>query len=100
MGVSAKAGDKKTLVVKLANVIADSETMSMAVSPNNDSVAPQYLLLARNSVYDDLEKDYSIYSRLHDVVRVSSGKLFFISPGVNEWIMANNGAVKDALFGE
>lgn len=100
VGVSAKIGDKQSLAVKLANVIANAETMIAAVSPDDTNPAPQYLLPARHSVYDNLSKDFSIYTRLHDVVRVPGGRLFVLSPDVNGWIAANKGAVKEALFGE
>lgn len=98
VSINSKIGDKKDAAIKLANVITAAETMITAVATNEINKYPQYLLPARNSVYEELAKDFKVYEKLHKIVKIDNGELFLISPNVNDWISTNKGRLKEVLF--
>lgn len=77
---------KKEKAMKLANIIADENTMVKAVSSDENNKYPQYLLPARKSVYKDLEKEYPIYGELYKIANNPNNKLFRVGPEIRVWI--------------
>jgi thiamine pyridinylase len=78
--------DKQEVAIELANVIAASDTLVDAVSPDENNLYPQYLLPARESVYDKLAGDYPIYGELKGIATHENNKLFKMGPDARPWL--------------
>ena len=76
--VNAKISDqKKELAMELLNMITGRDLLVKASNRDGD---PRYLLLARNSAYDDLMADYPIYTELKQIASVPGARVFRIKP--------------------
>ena len=76
--VNAKISDqKKELALELLNMITGRDLLVKASNRDGD---PRYLLLARNSAYDDLMADYPIYTELKQIASVPGACVFRIKP--------------------
>lgn len=89
--------EKKEYAIELANVIGDTETMVEAISPNENNVYPQYLLPARESVYEVMGEDYPIYNELYSIVDNPDNKLFLLGVSSEQWIEAAKNNLESAL---
>lgn len=89
--------EKKEYAIELANVIGDTETMVEAISPNEKNVYPQYLLPARESVYEVMGENYPIYNELYSIVDNPDNKLFLLGVSAEQWIEAAKNNLESAL---
>ncbi|MCR6113246.1 thiamine pyridinylase [Salipaludibacillus agaradhaerens] len=78
--------DKQEVAIELANVIAASDTLVDAVAPDENNPYPQYLLPARESVYDKLAGDYPIYGELKGIATHEDNKLFKMGSDARPWL--------------
>ena len=65
--------------IELLNVITSKEVLIKAV-------ASQYLLVARNSVYDFLAKSDPVYQKLKNIVTISNSHIFTIRPSARTFL--------------
>ncbi|UTR14035.1 thiamine pyridinylase [Salipaludibacillus sp. LMS25] len=89
--------DKQEIAIELANVIAASDTLVDAVSTDENNPYPQYLLPARESVYDQLEGDYPIYGELKDIATHEDNKLFKMGPSARPWLQEAKPIIAEKL---
>lgn len=71
--------EKRLLAIELLNVITSKEVLIKAV-------ASQYLLVARNSVYDFLAKSDPVYQKLKNIVTISNSHIFTIRPSARTFL--------------
>jgi thiamine pyridinylase len=79
------------------NAIGATDTMVDALSPDQNNPYPQYLLPARESVYDTMNLTYPIYGKLHTIATNPANKLFLIGPEINEWMPNAKSVIKNLL---
>lgn len=88
VGISSNISeDKKELALELANVLISEEVLTEMSRPENDDDYPQYLLVARKSVYDALSRDYPIYKLLKDIVNHKENHVFRMGAEAKEFIL-------------
>lgn len=98
IGINADIStEKKDLAIKLMNTIGAKDTMVDALSPDQNNLYPQYLLPARESVYDTMNVTYPIYGKLHTIATNPANKLFLIGPEINEWMPNAKSVLKGLL---
>lgn len=97
---SSVASGKKDAAIKLADMVAASDTMVNAISPDANNQYPQYLLPARKSVYDRMGSTYPIYEELKDIAYNPQNKLFLLGENANSWLEEAKGKLSDILSGE
>ena len=68
--------EKKSLAVDLLNCITEKDTMVASISPSREDQYPQYLLGARNSIYEELSENYPVYGRLKEIVSNPECRVF------------------------
>ena len=73
-GISADVPDDRTgLCMDLIEIMTDTEVMKR-VSVKEDS--PQYLMFSKTSFYDDMEKEYPMYTKLKKIADNGNNRLF------------------------
>lgn len=92
------AEENKEYAIELANVVGSAETMVDAISPNEDNIYPQYLLPARESVYNAMENDYPIYSELYSIVENPDNRLFLLGTSAEQWIEVAKGNLSNLIY--
>jgi thiamine pyridinylase len=83
---SSVVADKQESAFKLANLIAASDTMVNAISPDENNTYPQYLLPARKSVYARMGSEYPIYEELKEIAYNPQNKLFLLGDNATTWL--------------
>lgn len=84
VAVNAKISEeKKKAALELMNLITGTDTL-VRLSKNNGN--PRYLLTARYSVYEDLEREYPIYKELKEIVSTPGIYIFRIKPDGDAYI--------------
>ena len=69
VGINSKISEeKKELAFELANILTSEKVLTEMNTPTTEDDYPQYLLTARESVYDTLGKSYPIYNTLKEIV--------------------------------
>jgi len=88
IGVNGAIADKRTrdLAVKLANLIADSETVLASIGPDDSNPDPQYLMTTRPSVFEALGKDFPIYRKMYGLLTSSNPIMFGVSDQSRAWL--------------
>lgn len=94
---SSVSADKKDAAIKLTDLIAASDTMVSAISPDVNNAYPQYLLPARKSVYDRLGSTFPVYAQLKVTATNPQNKLFLLGDHANSWLEDAKGKLKEIL---
>ncbi|MCR6109975.1 thiamine pyridinylase [Bacillus sp. A301a_S52] len=99
VGINSAITDegKQEAAIELANVIAATDTLVDAVSADENNPYPQYLLPARESVYDKLEGDYPIYGELKEIATHEDNKLFKMGASARPWLDDAKPIIADKL---
>lgn len=99
VGINAQISErKKSLAFDLANILISEEVLTQMSAPAEDGKLPQYLLVSRKSVYDNLGKDYPIYRKLKEVVDSSDNYVFRAGVGVREFATVTEKALLDRIM--
>ena len=77
---------KKPLAVELLNLITAEDVLVAASTPTEENQNPQYLLMARAGIYDDLAEEYPVYRDLKEVVTNPDCRVFVVRPSGREMI--------------
>jgi thiamine pyridinylase len=98
VGVNKSAvGDdkhKRGLAVQLADIIAATDTMVASIRAAQPGKNPQYLMSVRNSVFQELEKDYPIYGRMYQLAQASRPVAFKLDEHARDWALAQGGTIR------
>jgi len=82
------ARGNRDLAVKLANVIASSQTIIDSIGPGDGSAYPQYLMPVRPSVFDTLSQTFPKYQEMKEMVEGSNATLFALDKNSRDWFDA------------
>ena len=78
--------EKRELAVELLNILTGRETLVAASSASQEDPVPQYLLIARESVYDELAEEYPVYGKLKAIASDPDCRVFVVRPSGREVI--------------
>lgn len=78
--------EKRELAVELLNILTGRETLVAASSASQEDPVPQYLLIARESVYDELAEEYPVYGKLKAIASDPDCRVFVVCPSGREVI--------------
>lgn len=78
-GINAQIrAEKQPYAIELLNVITGTDVMVQASSPSKPGESYQYLLSARESVYDTIGKVNQVYNKLKDIISDPKSILFIV----------------------
>lgn len=90
--------DKKELAFELANLLVSEEVLTGMSRPVTDDGSPQYLLIARRSVYEALCHNYPIYSRLKEIVDSTENHVFRMGEKARQYITDMEAALSERML--
>jgi len=76
----------RALAVELANLIAATGTVVASFEGTSPNQNPQYLMSVRESVFQNLEKRYPIYGRMHSLAQASNPLAFKLNASARTWL--------------
>ena len=97
VNTSAARRGKRDLAVQLANVIGASNTMVASMQAPQPDKNPQYLMSVRNSVFQRLSADYSIYARMYQLAQSSKPIAFKLDKDARSWALAKGDIIRSQV---
>ena len=95
-GVNAHvAKDKRDLAFDLVNVITGTDVLVAALAPSDSKSVPQYLLVGRKSVYDQLAAEYPLYATLKQLVETPDAHVMRVMPDGRAYLKENGPAIEE-----
>ncbi len=90
IGVHPATRDRGTrgLAVQLANVMASAATMVASTGPDGSNTHPQYLMVARPSVFQELAHSFPIYNEMLSLITTNNPVMFKVSDQSRDWLTA------------
>lgn len=88
------ATKQRALAVKLANLLAEHDTVVASIGQDAQNAYPQYLMAARSSVFSTLEKQFPIYRDMHKLITDNRPVLFKVNKFSKDWLGAMAPAIK------
>jgi thiamine pyridinylase len=100
VGVNSHIKDcyKKTMAIKLANTITATDTMIDCLKPTAEDPYPQYLIPLRQSIFANLENDFPIYKKIHQLIKNDKIYTFRLGPDSRQWLTNNKKIIKDKIY--
>lgn len=86
VNTATAARGTRALAVKLANLMAASETVVASIGPDAGNPSPQYLMATRPSVFETLGQDFPIYTKMYGLVTGDDPILFALNERSREWL--------------
>jgi len=83
IGVSPQSA-QRDLAVRLANVMASSDTVIASIGPSATDPTPQYLMATRTSVFQSLSQQFPLYGEMYGLV-TGNDPLMFKLPASGSW---------------
>ena len=95
-GVNAHvAEDKKDFAFDLVNVITGTDVLVAALASSDSNGVPQYLLVGRKSVYDQLAAEYPLYATLKQLVEMPDAHVMRVMPDGQAYLKENGPAIEE-----
>ncbi|MDJ0601675.1 MAG: thiamine pyridinylase [Crocosphaera sp.] len=97
IGVNTTTRDRGTrdLAVRLANVMADSETMVLSIGPDQDRPYPQYLMATRPSIFQTLERKFPLYGEMYQLIEDNDPVMFKLNSESRDWIASMKNIIRE-----
>ena len=87
VGINSKISEeKKELAFELANILTSEKVLTEMNTPTTEDDYPQYLLTARESVYDTLGKSYPIYNTLKEIVDSTDNHVYRLGNNAGQFL--------------
>lgn len=77
---------KRAYALKLANILADADTVVAMFGPGAGSSVPQYLMSTRPSVFKRLGQSYPLYNDMYALVANSNPLMFKLNAQARDWL--------------
>lgn len=84
----------RDMAVKLANVMASSDTMVASVGATASEPRPQYLMVTRTSAFQTLGAQFPIYQKMHGLVTGNDPLLFTLDADARDWLSSMKGVIR------
>lgn len=97
IGINTKAvgRGKRALSVKLANLMAASDTVVQMFSAGGKHGNPQYLMATRPTVFDALGKTFPIYKDMYKLLTTSKPVMFRLNDTARSWLTSMKDTIRN-----
>lgn len=86
VNTSTAARGTRALAVKLANVMAASDTVVASIGPDSANPYPQYLMATRPSVFQSLARQFPIYDDMYALTKTPTPVMFALNSNARRWL--------------
>lgn len=100
VGINSSVSDRarRTLALKLANLIASTNVVVSSFGPTPTANYPQYLMPVRKSVFAALQTNDSLYQHMYSLVLNSSPRMFRIGPTSRTWLKNTKNPIRQQIL--
>jgi thiamine pyridinylase len=97
IGINTKAAErgKRALAVKLANLLAASETVVQSFSAGGRYGNPQYLMATRPSVFEKLGNEFPIYKDMYALLTTGDPVMFKLDDTARSWLASMKDTIRN-----
>lgn len=100
VGINSSVSDpaRRTLTLKLANLIASTNVLVSSFGPTQGANYPQYLMPVRKSVFETLQTGDPLYQQMYALVSKSNPRMFRIGPASRVWLKSTKGPIRQQIL--
>lgn len=86
IGINSKSKNRD-MAIKLANVMAASDTVTQTFKTGGKYGNPQYLMAARPSVFNALADEFPIYKDMYNLIATNNPVMFALDSSARDWLI-------------